>query len=495
EDYDGIETWWGLCHAWTPAAILEAEPLHPVTVNGVEFTVSDIKALLIAQYDRNSALMLGGRCNEQQVERDASGRVKKTECRDANPGAFYVVMTNMLGRDKRALAEDRTFDFQVWNQPILGYRITVDQELTEEQALQKLGKTPADGKYATLFASPEAVAWRYVRMSTDYISESANTVEGPLTPNIERYTRTDNYQMIIELNKEGNVVGGEWIGYSNTTHPDFLWLPLRGQGGNPKIDMAELRNLVEMSRTTDAPPIDEHIAEFGGPADVQIPDNNPSGVTHTITIDQDVTIGSLKAQLNIEHSYVGDLRVVLVKDGTEVVLHDRTDGSGSGLNEVYPVRQFNGQSARGTWTLKLSDHAEGDTGKLVGFKLIVGSNATASTTSREYTNSTAEAIPDGNALGIASVINVSDPGTVKALKVNVNITHPYIGDLVVSIKHGGSTQVLHANEGGSADNIVKSFTVTSFNGSPLNGEWKLQVIDSERQDKGTLNSWSLTAEF
>ena len=41
-EYDGIETWWGLCHAWTPASILEPEPLKAVTVNGVTFTVSEL---------------------------------------------------------------------------------------------------------------------------------------------------------------------------------------------------------------------------------------------------------------------------------------------------------------------------------------------------------------------------------------------------------------------------------------------------------------------
>ncbi|MBP6846840.1 MAG: hypothetical protein KA201_23990, partial [Kofleriaceae bacterium] len=39
-----IPTWWGICHAWTPAAILLPEPKHAVTYNGVDFKVQDIKA-------------------------------------------------------------------------------------------------------------------------------------------------------------------------------------------------------------------------------------------------------------------------------------------------------------------------------------------------------------------------------------------------------------------------------------------------------------------
>jgi hypothetical protein len=37
-----IASWFGVCHAWAPAAILLPEPKHGVTVNGVDFHVSDI---------------------------------------------------------------------------------------------------------------------------------------------------------------------------------------------------------------------------------------------------------------------------------------------------------------------------------------------------------------------------------------------------------------------------------------------------------------------
>ena len=43
-----IETWFGLCHAWAPAAVMEPEPINPVTHNGVMFKVNDITALVTA---------------------------------------------------------------------------------------------------------------------------------------------------------------------------------------------------------------------------------------------------------------------------------------------------------------------------------------------------------------------------------------------------------------------------------------------------------------
>ena len=76
-DWD-VETWWGLCHAWVPAAILEERPLRAVEHNGVRFEVADMEALIIAAYNRAPADMIGGRCNvgsgDTTVERDEHGR-------------------------------------------------------------------------------------------------------------------------------------------------------------------------------------------------------------------------------------------------------------------------------------------------------------------------------------------------------------------------------------------------------------------------------------
>src|SRR4051794_36543091 len=50
--YDpGLPKWDGRCHAWAAASALEPEPKHDVTVNGVHFTVRDIKALLTLVHD------------------------------------------------------------------------------------------------------------------------------------------------------------------------------------------------------------------------------------------------------------------------------------------------------------------------------------------------------------------------------------------------------------------------------------------------------------
>ena len=65
DDRDGVETWFGLCHAWVPAAMREDRPLNTIEYNGVTFHVGDLEALIIAAYNRNGAEMIGGRCNDK----------------------------------------------------------------------------------------------------------------------------------------------------------------------------------------------------------------------------------------------------------------------------------------------------------------------------------------------------------------------------------------------------------------------------------------------
>ena len=62
-------------------AMLEDRPLRSVTVNGVTFHTGDIEALVIAAHNRSGADMIGGRCNDKEVERDEQGRPTDSRCR------------------------------------------------------------------------------------------------------------------------------------------------------------------------------------------------------------------------------------------------------------------------------------------------------------------------------------------------------------------------------------------------------------------------------
>ncbi|KPZ59344.1 S8 family serine peptidase [Pseudoalteromonas sp. P1-7a] len=110
-----------------------------------------------------------------------------------------------------------------------------------------------------------------------------------------------------------------------------------------------------------------------------------------------------------------------------------------------------------------------------------------------YSSNASVEIPDNSPVGAVSVINVPDDLTVFGTTADVDITHTYSGDLVVTLVSAQGTQVtLQSNVGGSSDDIVRSFTSESFNGEVATGDWTLHVEDTAAADTGTINTWSLT---
>ncbi len=107
-------------------------------------------------------------------------------------------------------------------------------------------------------------------------------------------------------------------------------------------------------------------------------------------------------------------------------------------------------------------------------------------------------IPDNTA--IHDEMPVAIGSTVTDIEVYVNITHTWIGDLIVSLTSpGGTTVVLHNRTGGSADDIVGWYpgeltpheSLDAFIGETTDGDWRLTVSDNAGGDQGYLNTWCL----
>ena len=102
-----------------------------------------------------------------------------------------------------------------------------------------------------------------------------------------------------------------------------------------------------------------------------------------------------------------------------------------------------------------------------------------------------------------SLISVADAYCVGDLNVDMDITHTYIGDLIVSLQSPMGTVVrLHNRTGGTAENIVTTYddegdtpdgpgTLANFDGQPAAGVWTLTVSDNANIDVGSLNAWAL----
>src|SRR3546814_395672 len=85
---------------------------------------------------------------------------------------------------------------------------------------------------------------------------------------------------------------------------------------------------------------------------VVVADRSGSGLAET-EVDVDIT-----------HSYIGDLRVDLVApDGSVYKLHNRSGGSSNDIDKTY-TDDLSGESLNGTWNLRVKDSGRGDTGQL-----------------------------------------------------------------------------------------------------------------------------------
>lgn len=101
-------------------------------------------------------------------------------------------------------------------------------------------------------------------------------------------------------------------------------------------------------------------------------------------------------------------------------------------------------------------------------------------------------IADNNATGVMSPITINSAGTASSVSVEVDIKHTYIGDLVVDlVAPNGQVFNLHNRSGGSADNLIKTYTVNT-GGVARSGTWNLRVRDLDSIDTGYIDRWKLT---
>lgn len=138
---------------------------------------------------------------------------------------------------------------------------------------------------------------------------------------------------------------------------------------------------------------------------ITIPDNDPTGVSSSVTTSTSDTIADLNVCVNIAHDWVGDLKVTLTHEntGTSVTIIDRPgypaslfgcDGSNIGVflddealataedscsqtgTAVFGFRipngalsAFDGESISGTWTLTVTDEEDSIQGELLGWQI------------------------------------------------------------------------------------------------------------------------------
>jgi subtilisin-like proprotein convertase family protein len=111
---------------------------------------------------------------------------------------------------------------------------------------------------------------------------------------------------------------------------------------------------------------------------VDIPDYNLQGVTSSIQITENSLVRDLQVTVAIDHSFMSDLEISLMSpSGQTVLLQGRTLGRRNTLQATYSpqstplLKRFFNQPAQGQWQLKVVDYAQGDTGTLKSWELVL----------------------------------------------------------------------------------------------------------------------------
>jgi M6 family metalloprotease-like protein len=237
-----------------------------------------------------------------------------------------------------------------------------------------------------------------------------------------------------------------------------------------------------------------------------IPDNVAAGVSSAITIGQAGAARRIKVGIDIAHTYIGDLVVELASPGGRTAtLHDRSGGAKHNLtvtldsSTTAALAALAGQAVAGPWTLRVRDLEGQDTGVLNRWTLEIELDAGPRVVRAELTP--ALKIPDNDPAGVSSVIGLVGAGTVQQLKVGIEISHTYIGDLRVELLSPmGRRAILHGRLGGATKDLVATYdssspssVLTTLVGQPVAGNWVLRITDLAGQDVGRLTRWNIEA--
>jgi len=110
-----------------------------------------------------------------------------------------------------------------------------------------------------------------------------------------------------------------------------------------------------------------------------IPDNDPEGITDTIHVSQRRTITDISIEVDITHTWIGDLKVTLRgPNNISVPLHSQEGREADNIQHLYSLTNepglsnFVGQSSNGDWILSVSDNQRRDLGKLNRWAVIIG---------------------------------------------------------------------------------------------------------------------------
>jgi len=181
----------GHCDAWALASLVTPEPTQGVNLYGINFSVGDLKALIVDSYENYSSLQVYG-----QKYVDSS-----SDPLDIYPDQYQRVIQAEMFEKGQPVIMDKDPQAEVWNTPIYKAEFQMQADASEAHTMHVTAYISAVSavKENAFANNPDYVG----SFSVDYI-----------------YT----YDLFGEKQSDGSflVKSGAWTGDSITDHPDFI---------------------------------------------------------------------------------------------------------------------------------------------------------------------------------------------------------------------------------------------------------------------------------
>ena len=275
--------------------------------------------------------------------------------------------------------------------------------------------------------------------------------------------------------------------FNNDIHTPYDTLSNMGGTANASVPLAKLglAFLGELAKTegggdTD-PPDEGDVLENGVPVS-GLSAGTGSDVVYTLDVPQ----GASDLDFTISGgSGDADLYVNFGSAPTDSSYDCRPYRSGNAETCSFATPQA------GTWHVRVKAYQAFSGVSLVANYTVDGGDDGGGDERQAYANDTDYDVNDNATVeSPISVSGRSGNAPVDAV-VSVDIRHSYRGDLRVDlVAPDGSLYNLHNRGGGSANDLIGSYTV-DLSSEPLDGTWKLRVNDNYSYDDGYINSWGL----
>ena len=256
-----VANWEGICHGWAPASGVVPKPQKTVYASlpdgrKITFYPEDIKGLISQTWAnsiiQDNVLSEGLRCKRRSPKRDKYGRYYDhipengeilPRCADVHPAVMHLTLVNLVGKQGRSFIIDKAATIAVSNQPVKGYEFkyfdpyTGNDYPTFDMAIRNYD---ARGDHYANERHPETAY--LVGVESKIVFADWAVIKKPTA----RKYNEDKYDDIVslydlEIDKNGNIVGGQWRGFKNladagkgsdeygsnmpnSAHPDFLWV-------------------------------------------------------------------------------------------------------------------------------------------------------------------------------------------------------------------------------------------------------------------------------